>query len=102
MVIWIGDTEIRITQYEHVLHSFVAMILYVYVCRCTVERAGDKASVPGRGQDPAETVQSVPQSSAGQDVEGRAEGADEEDEGRTVAEDGDVVTAVRCQHCRDD
>jgi len=73
-------------------------------CTCvhTVERAGDKASVPGCGQDSAETVQSVPQSSAGEDVEGRTEGTDEEDEGGTVTEDGDVVTAVRCEHCRDD
>ena len=60
----------------------------------TVEGAGDKASVPGRGQDSAETVQSLPQPSAGEDVEAGAEGIDEADEGRTVAEDGDVVAAV--------
>ena len=74
----------------------------VYMCWWTVEGAGDKASVSRCGQDPTETVQGVPQSSAGKDVQGRAEGSDEEDERGTVAEDGDVVTAVWFQHCGDD
>ena len=67
------------------------------------EGARNKTSVPGRGQDTAETVQGVPVAPAGQNgVQGRAEGADEEDEGGAAAEDGDAVTAVRRQHLRDD
>jgi len=66
----------------------------VYACLSTVEGAGDKTSVSRRSQDSTEAVQSVPQSSAGKDVEGRAQGTGEEDEGRAAAEDGHVVATV--------